>query len=304
MLDYKLIEAFAKVVSEGGFERAAKVLFITQSAVSQRIRQLEDQSGQLLLTRSSPPQPTEAGRVLLKHYQQVKLLEEGLSAELTAADEQGPTSLAIGINADSLASWFIEAIEPLLRQFNLLIDLRVDDQEQTHSFLREGEVVGCISNESKPLQGCRVEHLGIMPYRLLATPAFIERWFSNGLSLRAAEKAPAVIFNRKDRLHYLFLEKQLGGLPDALPCHYIPTPEQFLQVIANGYCYGMVPDWQSVELRNSGSLQELVTNAVFPVELFWHCWNLQSAALQDFSQQLVSGAHQYLGGIESSLSVG
>ncbi len=294
MLDYKLIEAFAKVVSEGGFERAARVLFITQSAVSQRIRQLEDQSGQLLLTRSSPPQPTDAGKALLKHYQQVKLLEDGLSTELTAAVEKGPTSLAIGINADSLASWFIDSIQPLMRQFNLLIDLRVDDQEQTHMFLRDGDVVGCISNESRAMQGCRVELLGVMTYRLLATPDFIDRWFADGLSLPAVEQAPAVIFNRNDRLHYRFLEQHLGGLPASLPCHHIPAPEQFLQVIAAGYSYGMVPDWQSVALRNSGELQEPLPGTALPVELYWHCWNLQSAPLQSFSEQLVRGAQQLL----------
>lgn len=294
MLDYKLIEAFAKVVAEGGFERAAKVLFITQSAVSQRIRLLEDQSGQLLLTRTSPPQPTVAGKALLKHYQQVKLLEDGLTAELTAVAVQGPTRLAIGINADSLASWFVDAIQPLLRQFNLLIDLRVDDQEQTHMFLRDGEVVGCISNEPRAMQGCRVEPLGVMNYRLLATPGFISRWFTDGLSISAAEQAPAVIFNRKDRLHYRFLEKNLGGLPASLPCHHIPAPEQFLQVIAAGFSYGMVPDWQSVTLRNSGELQELLPEAAFPVELYWHCWNLQSLPLQSFSEQLVRGAQQLL----------
>ncbi|WP_072909892.1 LysR family transcriptional regulator ArgP [Malonomonas rubra] len=296
MLDYKLIEALAKVVSEGGFERAAKTLFITQSAVSQRIRQLEDQSGQLLLTRSSPPQPTEAGKALLKHYQQVKLLEDGLSAELTAVAEQGPATLAIGINADSLASWFISAIQPLLQQFNLLIDLRVDDQEQTHLFLREGEVVGCISNASKPMQGCRVEYLGVMNYRMLAAPDFAARWFPDGLTLAVAEKAPAVIFNRKDRLHYQFMQQHLDGLPDRLPCHYIPTPEQFLRVISEGYSYGMVPDWQSAELRNSGELVELISGAVFPVALYWHCWNLDSPALHSFSQQLVHGAEMLLGG--------
>ncbi|WP_303721504.1 LysR family transcriptional regulator ArgP [Malonomonas rubra] len=294
MLDYKLIEAFAKVVAEGGFERAARVLFISQSAVSQRIRQLEEQCGQLLLTRTSPPQPTAAGKELLKHYQQVKLLEDGLTTELINAEEHGPISLAIGINADSLASWFIASIQPLLRQFKLLIDLRVEDQEQTHLFLREGEVVGCISNEPKPMQGCRVEFLGLMNYRLLATPEFIERWFPEGLSLATVLCAPAVIFNRKDRLHQLFLEQHLKKVSPNLPCHYIPTPEQFLQVIVEGYSYGMVPDWQSVHLRNSGELMELVPGAAYPVELYWHCWNLQSKSLAEFSSQLTRGAKQLL----------
>ncbi|MDX2479280.1 MAG: hypothetical protein QNK24_02965, partial [Desulfuromusa sp.] len=141
---------------------------------------------------------------------------------------------------------------------------------------------------------CRVEPLGVMNYRLLATPGFISRWFTDGLSISAAEQAPAVIFNRKDRLHYRFLEKNLGGLPASLPCHHIPAPEQFFQVIAAGFSYGMVPDWQSVALRNNGELQELLPGAAFPVELYWHCWNLQSQPLQRFSEQLVHGAQKLL----------
>lgn len=281
MLDYKLIEALAKVIECGGFERAAPVLCITQSAVSQRIRQLEENSGQVLLTRTAPPQPTIAGRSLLKHYQQVKLLEDGLASELSSAADAGPTTLAIGINADSLASWFLESIRPLLQQMELLIELRVDDQEQTHSFLREGEVVGCISTEPKPMQGCRVESLGAMNYHLLATPEFKQRWFPDGLTQRSVEVAPAVIFNRKDRLHHYFLQQQLGQVPVRLPAHQIPAPEQFLHAIIDGYAYGMVPDWQSTQLCRSGELIELVAKREFPVQLYWHCWNLDSPPLQE-----------------------
>ncbi len=294
MLDYRLIEAFARVVAEGGFERAARVLFITQSAVSQRVRQLEEQRGQILLSRTTPPQPTAAGRALLKHYQQVRLLEDGLAEESVTDSEPRPTTLAIGINADSLASWFLGAIRPLLQRSRLLIDLRVDDQEQTHALLRAGEVVGCISNEATAMQGCRVELQGVMTYRLLATPDFIRRWFADGLTPAAVEQAPAVIFNRKDRLHHRFLERHLGVLPSHLPAHYIPAPEQFLQGIADGYCYGMVPDWQSAASRNSGELLELLPGKAFPVDLYWHCWNLASPPLQRFSAQLVSGAVQQL----------
>ena len=294
MFDYKLIEALAKVIECGGFERAARVLFITQSAVSQRIRQLEEKSGQILLSRTTPPEPTLAGRSLLKHYQQVKLLEEGLSAELGIEPTAGPTTLAIGINADSLASWFLNAISPLLADGELLIDLRIDDQEQTHRYLREGEVVGCISTEPAAMQGCRVEPLGRMNYRLLATAKFVSRWFSQGLSTAAVESAPSVIFNHKDRLHQRYLGLVLGGDPQRWMAHYIPTPEQFLQAIADGYAYGMVPDWQSAVLLQSGELVELVPGREFPVDLYWHCWNLESPPLQTFSRQLVCAARQLL----------
>ena len=112
-------------------------------------------------------------------------------------------------------------------------------------------------------------------------------------SLAATEQAPAVIFNRQDRLHHRFLERHLG-LPLQLPAHNIPAPEPFLRVIAEGYSYGMVPDWQSAALRERGQLQEILPDSVFPVELYWHCWNLASLPLQTFSAQLVSGARRLL----------
>ena len=296
MLDYKHIEALAKVIQEGGFERAAQALFLTQSAVSQRIRQLEESSGQILISPTTPPQPTAAGKALLKHYQQVKLLEDGLSSEITVSSASNLTTLTIGINADSLAHWFIPAISPILQKMNLLIDLRVDDQEQTHNYLREGDVVGCVSTEAQAMQGCRVEKLGTMTYRLLATPDFIGHWFPDGLSLKSAEQAPAVIFNHKDRLHFRFFKQYLGKTPTSLAAHFIPAAEQFLQVITDGYSYGMVPDWQSADLVESGELLELIPEATIQVDLYWHCWNLIARPLQKLSDQLIQGARERLSG--------
>ena len=294
MLDYRQIEALAKVIQEGGFERAAQSLFLTQSAVSQRVKQLEEASGQILISRTTPPQPTAAGKVLLKHYQHVKLLEEGLSSSLSVTPESKLTTLAIGINADSLAHWFIAAISSILEKMDLLLDLRVDDQEQTHNYLREGEVVGCISTEPKAMQGCRVVKLGTIVYRLLATPDFINRWFSDGLSLKAAKRAPAVIFNRQDRLHYQFYEKYLAAKPLSFPAHYIPSYSQFFEMIAAGYGYGMAPDWQGKALLDSGQLLEIIPGATLPINLYWHCWNLDAQPLQEFSDQLLAGARQLL----------
>lgn len=294
MLDYKLVEALGKVVQEGGFERAAKVLFLTQSAVSQRIRQLEEQCGQVLLTRSAPPQPTSAGKALLKHYQQVSLLEHGLKSELTAGEEGQLPTITLGINADSLNYWFVEALGPLFAQMNLLLDLRVDDQEQTHHYLREGEVVGCISTEAKPMQGCRVDPLGSMEYRMLATPEFAERWFPHGLTPEDVGRAPAVLFNRKDRLHHLFLEQHYDMKPDSFPAHYLPAPEPFAQLITKGYSYGMIPDWQGAELLKEECLVELLPGATVQVDLFWHCWNLAADPLMKLSSQLVKGARGIL----------
>ncbi len=166
MFDYRLLSALAAVIDEGGFDRAASALGLTQSAVSQRIKLLEDRLGQLLLIRATPPRPTPAGQALLKHFRQVRLLENDLPLALLPETDQRPTPLPLGINADTLATWFWPAISPFLQKHAVLLDLRVDDQDVTHRMLRDGEVVGCVSASERPMQGCRARYLGTMDYRL------------------------------------------------------------------------------------------------------------------------------------------
>jgi LysR family transcriptional regulator (chromosome initiation inhibitor) len=294
MIDYKLLEALAMVVQEGGFEKASRAMNLTQSAVSQRVRLLEERVGKILLSRTSPPQPTDAGQHLIKHYLQVRLLEDGLEEEMNGANDLLPVRLALGINADSLSSWFLPAIEDLLKDGRILIDMHVDDQEQTHKLLRDGVVVGCISDVASPMQGCKIDFLGTMKYRLLARPDFISKWFPNGLTVSASENAPAVMFTRKDMLHYKILQDVLGKNVEVKAIHYVPSNEQFLQMISAGYAYGMVPDWQSETLRSNGGLVEVNENAFDSVKHFWHCWNIDSVPLNALSNRLVSKAKTLL----------
>jgi LysR family transcriptional regulator (chromosome initiation inhibitor) len=298
MLDYRLLEALYAVIQEGGFDKAASVLHVTQSAVSQRIRQLEDQTGQVLLMRTTPPRPTSAGRQILKHYLQVRQLESDLKNDLTPDPEITWGTLSIGLNADSLATWFTDAVRSFLEETPALIDLRVDDQDQTHQFLRDGEVLGCISSREKPVQGCSVTPLGCMDYRLLATPNFAKRWFSNGLKRRNMQKAPAVIFNRKDDLHRAMLHKLFGRDIPICPAHYVPSSEQFALTIASGLAYGMLPDQQSHEMIQTLRLIDLAPEVVVSVDLYWHCWNIHSGLIDALTRCLVKGAQRSLRSVQ------
>ena len=114
MLDYKLLEALDAVAASGSFEGAAQRLHLTQSAISQRIRQLEERSGTVLLVRDTPVRTTAAGQKLLAHVRQVRLLEGELQETLETAASDWLT-LRIGVNADSLALGLIAAITPSLQ---------------------------------------------------------------------------------------------------------------------------------------------------------------------------------------------
>jgi len=294
MLDYKLLEAMAMVVLEAGFEKAARKLHLTQSAISQRIKLLEEQTGQVLLVRDVPPRATSAGRRILKHYLQVKRLEDDLLTFSNPSEIDEFASISIGVNEDSLDLWFFDAIQPFLKAEQVVLDLKVDDQEQTHGFLRNGEVMGCISTQEQPMQGCRLTYLGRMHYHLMATPDFHERWFSQGLDRDALYRAPAVIFSRKDDLHNKMIRRLLGDAPSLLNAFYIPSSGKFFDLIASGFAYGMVPDLQGRPLLKNGRLINIAPETQIQVDLYWHCWNLKSPLLNTLTDTLVNGAKKFL----------
>lgn len=293
MLDYRQMEALAVVVEEGGFEKAASRLHITQSAVSQRIRSLEDAMGQALLVRSSPVRTTEAGQRLLAHFRRVHHLETDLLADLHPAEADGMAMLSIAVNEDSLATWFMPALRPFLQDRALLVDICTDDQEQTHRLLREGRVAGCISTRPAPIQGCACTPLGSMEYRCVCTPAFRTRWFGNGVTAKAIRQTPAVTFNRKDLLHCRFAaawDVQAG----TFPTHYVPSSEVFVEFITAGVAYGMVPHPQARPLLAAGTLCELVPGHAIRTNLYWHHWNLNTPLLTDLSRALLQGGASLL----------
>ncbi|WP_319469823.1 LysR family transcriptional regulator ArgP [uncultured Pseudodesulfovibrio sp.] len=293
MLDYKLIEAFAAVVEAGGFEKGAALLHLTQSAVSQRVKLLEEQAGCVLLVRSSPPKPTTAGRNMLRHYRQVKRLEDDLGGGL-GRETDGFTTLPVGVNADSLATWFFPAVNGYLDAEPVLLDIRVDDQEQTHGLLRDGEVLGCVSARAEAMQGCRVEYLGDMDYHLYGSPSYKTKWCKHGATLEMLEEAPMLIFNRKDEMHELIFAETFGEQPSRLNAFYMPSSEQFAPVIASGRGAGMVPEQQAAEYVERGEVVDLLPGHTVRVRLYWHCWNLASARLVELTEAMVKGARREL----------
>ncbi len=294
MFDYKLIEALATVVREGGFDRAATSLYITQSAVSQRIKLLEELTGQVLIARTTPPQATSAGRKFLKHYLQVKRLEDDLLGEIGDPPNQGFASMAVGINADSLATWLMDAIQSFLLEERVLLDIRVNDQEQTHRLLKDGEVLGCISTLAQPMQGCRIEYLGQMNYRMMAAPKFATRWFPHGVGIEEISSAPALTFDRNDDLLHKILQQIFEEVVTSFPTHYVPSVEKYEEFIVLGHAYGMLPDQQSNPLVRTGQIVDLSPACHVSVKLYWHCWSLKSKLLNKFTEQLTRRAKTLL----------
>src|SRR5687768_12670368 len=130
MLDYASLAAVAAVVQEGSFERAARTLNVTPSAISQRVKQLEERLGSVLIVRGQPCRATEAGVLLCRHAEQVGMLEHDLHKALPTLrrSEAGVphVTFRIAVNADSLGSWFIDAMAAFTSNERALLHLAVD----------------------------------------------------------------------------------------------------------------------------------------------------------------------------------
>lgn len=294
MLEYRNLEAFAMVVLEGGFEKAARKLYVTQSAISQRVRLLEEQHGQVLLKRSTPPEPTEAGLPLLYHYRKVKQLEDDLQLAKSRDTSSDFSAIAIAVNADTLATWLYPAVASLLDRHQLVLDLLVDDQDATHRLMQSGHVWACISTRPEPIQGCTAELLGVVRYAMFATASFRRRWFAAGMNEDNLARAPMARFNRKDELNAKIFEV-LGTIPGKIsPTFFLPSPEVYAAFIADGRCWGILPEQQSEPLLLQGQLVNLSPEHSIDVTLYWHSWNLKSTLMTDFSRLFTAAARRLL----------
>ena len=98
-IDHAQLRALAAVIREGSFERAAQSLNVTASAVSQRVKALEDRVGRLLVKRSSPAVATTEGQVLVQLAEQTALLEHDALPRMGIADEDLPhASIPVAVN--------------------------------------------------------------------------------------------------------------------------------------------------------------------------------------------------------------
>lgn len=305
MLDYRLVEAFAAVIEERGFERAAARLGLTQSAVSQRVRQLEAGLGKVLVVRESPPRPTLAGERLLRHYRQVTGLEAETVAEVgadggrdaSAGDRgEGFQHIPIAVNTDSLAVWLLDAVGPFLARNPVTIEILVDEQDRTLGFLRSGVASGCISPQRASIQGCASTRIGSMRYLLVASPAFASRWFPKGFDRGAASLAPIVHSDREDMLQRRALVQVFGPRAPNPPAHFVPTAEKYLAFVEAGLGYGLVSDLQALPAIRGGRLVEVSEAARVEVPLYWHRWEHHSALFRELTEVLVREGGRLLGG--------
>jgi len=288
-MDLAQLQALAAAVEAGTLDGAARLLHVTPSAVSQRLRALESATGQVLLVRSRPVVPTEAGAAVLRLARQVELLVADTTAQLAGTTAPGPPVLPVAVNADSLATWFLPAVAPLADRVQL--DVRVADQTLTSALLRDGTVMAAVTADPVAVPGCSVDRLGSMTYRPMATRAFAGRWFPAGATPAELRRAPVVVFDRTDDLQAAYLRRRTHDRPTP-PVHFVPASADYLAAVRLGLGWGMLPDLQT---GPDDGLVELDPAGAVDVVLWWQQWKLRSPSLDALADAVRCAARAGLG---------
>jgi len=296
MIDYPALRAVATVAQTGSFEKAAKALNVTPSAVSQRVKLLEERLGAVLIERGAPCVATGRGAWLCRHMEHVGLLEKELMARLpglAGPGEPGRVTLNVATNADSLGTWFLPAVSAFAQSSEALLSLAVDDEDHTAEWLRRGRVLAAVTSLAKPVQGCRALALGALRYHATASPGFYARHFSAGATLESVGRTPALTFNPKDRLQDAWIRRTLGRSV-AYPTHWLPSTQGFVDACLTGMGWGLNPAPLVREHLAAGRLVELVAGAVLDVPLYWQINRLAADRLADLTAAVVQTAARAL----------
>jgi LysR family transcriptional regulator (chromosome initiation inhibitor) len=271
------IEALVAIADSGSFEAAARVLHVTPSAVSQRIRALEAAAGQVLVHRGTPGRPTPAGDRLVRLGRQVQLLRDEAREDLGAG---ATVDLPVAVNADSLATWFRDVLADVAAWPATALRLHVEDQAHSLALLRRGEVLAAVTSDPAAIQGCAAEPLGALRYLPAATPGLVARWRRRDGPDWAA--MPVVVFNEKDELQDQALAR-LGILGRPPVVHRVPSAGDFLEAVRLGLGWGMLPDLQAGPDLAAGRLERLPGDGA-DVALYWQRWRLESDRLGRLTQ--------------------
>jgi len=292
-LDYKALAVLDAVASHGSFEKAALALGISQSAVSQRIKALEDASGRLLIVRGQPAVPTGLGQRLISHHRNVRLMEAALDIDL--GNRVSMPELALAVDAASLATWFPMSLQPLLSPPRCQLDVQQAPSDLALHLVNEGSVFGCVTaaQPQAPLQnnGPDITPLGRLRHVCVATPAFVAHWFGDGFSADAARLAPAVTSDHALMTQFLADTLEFRG---PYPHHRMPHGAAVNECIYGSLAYGLMPQIQVTSAINSGRLLDIAPGRSIDVPLEWHAWNLDTPFTRALTEQVVTTARRHL----------
>lgn len=244
------LKYFCAVCDNGSFSRAALVMHVSQPALSQRIKKLEEEFGTPLFQRSSRPlRLTEAGEEVSAYARKILSLEQDLKGSLEAMVHPKETVIRVGISP-FYSKYYLPAI---LKQVGCQypnIDLHVEERisSEQENMLRNDELDFCCLPQDPEVEGLCYEPICIeeillavprqSPLNKQAIPSssipFLDLQYIKGQKLVALKQVQKI-----NRLLNPIMET-LGSTPEVAYETLDWDTENIM--IANGMGVGFVPD--------------------------------------------------------------
>lgn len=273
MLDYSQLEALLGIEEEGTIEGAARALRVSSFAISQRISQLENTIGTVLVERG-PTRTSKAGKILCDHAREVSRLEDQLLASYrngTFLDNHNePPILRIALTEEIINGWFRQVIKDCCDTDSVTsIDVTTCNPDRSIALMQSGDIVAGVSTVKKPVNGFKAFALGHMTYVAVASPRFINAHFSDGITPAALSKAPVLRYCHNDSLAPTWVEQRFAK-PPVLPLRKLPDITGALNSVLSGDSWTMVQERVARPLIVAGELTELIPDTPVNQPIFWH----------------------------------
>lgn len=276
------LDTLLLVVDEGSFDAAASRLGVSPSAVSQRIKALESDVGRVVVRRTTPVGVTQAGEVLVQSARRMRLLEQETDDRLRGRISERPVT--VGVNADSLGTWFRPVLRTVAEQGGIALRLTVEDERHSLEMLRRGDCMGVVTASAEPVSGCVVEELGVLRYWPVGSPELAGR-----LDREGWESLPLLIIGEHDRMTDDILDLH-GITPDAdRRVSRIPSFEGLNDAVVAGLGWTVVPVPSASSFVAAGTMVRL-SEDVLEVPLYWQRWRLESDTLEVLTDAIHAAA--------------
>ena len=297
-INYELYKVFYYVATTLSFSEASKLLFISQSAVSQSIKVLEKKLGITLFIRSTKRvQLTPEGETLLRHVEPaINLIARG-EAQIMEAGTLGGGQLRIGAS-DTICRYFLV---PYLNRFHRSfpnVHIKVTNQTSTQcvDLLESGQVDFIVTNYPNSHLSSRLHTIPIHSFHdiFIANGEYYPELENRPVHLKELLQYPILMLDRKSTtsefLHSQFQRFQLDLVPEIelgsndllidlasiglgiafVPDYCLVKETAAFQLVALGLGQGgvPVPDFHTFQTPPAVDALAVVGGGVFPERYF------------------------------------
>lgn len=251
-INYELYKVFFNVASTLSFSEASKLLFISQSAVSQSIKTLERKLDQTLFIRSTKRvQLTPEGEILLRHIEPAtNLIQRGEAQLLDAASTGG--QIRIGAS-DTICRYFLV---PYLEKFHKAFPnahIKVNNQTSIKcmELLESGQVDLVVVNYPNNYLSnvSAIKKIKTFKDVFIANQTFASLK-ERELSFKELSQLPILMLDKhsttSEFLHRLFQQNQLDLVPEI----ELTSNDLLIDLARIGLGIAFIPDYCIAETTN------------------------------------------------------